>query len=140
MTLRSQITADVATVFHNTDDFAEEIAHHRPPDMSVAETISAVVDYDTLDGLQGQNVNTDSGLKIKQRAILEIASSVEVEEEKPGGEYPSIFEIFERDEDGAKTGPSSLWVCKRIIGKDHAMQSVEVHRTERKVTRRTEPR
>ncbi len=108
--------------------------------MSVAETISAVVDFDSLDGLQGQNVNTDAGTKLKTRAILELAASVSVLEEQSGAQYPSIFEIFERDADGDKTGPSSLWVCKRVIAKDSAMQSVEVHRTERKATRRTEPR
>lgn len=129
MTLAAQITSDVSAVFHRTDDFAQEIIHYQVPG-GQPETISAIVDYDVLDPAVGRfgvaSVITDElGVKVKERAILEISSSVEVTEERAGGRYGSTFEI-----DGA------IWVTKRVTGKDSAMQSVEVARTDQKATRR----
>ncbi len=129
MTLREQITSDVATVFHQTDDFSEEIVHYKAPG-GQPETITAIVDYDVLDPAVGRFgiasvITDDQGVKVKNRAILELSIDVDVTEERAGGRYGSTFEI-----DGF------IWVTKRVTGKDSAMQSVEVARTDQKATRR----
>ena len=129
MTLRDLIDSDVADVFHQTDEFAESIVHYKVPG-GTPETIAAIVDYDVLDPAVGRFgvasvVTDDRGVRIKERAILEISSDVEVTEEQAGGHEPSRFEI-----DGV------IWIAKRVTAKDSAMQSVEVARTNQKATRR----
>jgi hypothetical protein len=118
MTLRAQITSDVAAVFLETDDFAETIVHYPAGKVQDAESITAVVDYDTLEA------TPDEGGKIRQRALLELAISVTVTIER-GLQSSSTFEIDDE-----------LWVAQDIVGKDHAMQTVEIWKVDQKHTRR----
>jgi len=75
MTLKTQIAADLNTVFFNTDDFADTVTY--TPVSGTGKTIKAIIDYGVPDesGLAGMDaVNTDAELWLQADATNGIAS------------------------------------------------------------------
>lgn len=121
-TFQDILASEATGVFLNADEFGVTILH-TSPDGTTAE-IAGVVDFDLLD--QGQpEATTPKGTRIHQRALLEVAATVAVAEERPGGQYGSLFVIDDL-----------VWLAKRIVGKDSATQTVEIHRVDQKATKR----
>ena len=128
MTLAAQLTSD-RSVFLNTSDFATSITHYPAGDYTAGVSVTAVVDYDTMDESAGDgsgwDVNDEHGVSIRQVAKLEISSAVTVTE-TPGKLKPSIWLI-----------DSVRWVTIRVIAKDADFQTVLITRLDEKMTRRT---
>ena len=127
MTLAAQITSDVAAVFLQTDDFAETVIHYDGLN-GTEETIAAVVDYDELENSGGEGagdaMSTDRNGRVRTAATLEIPAGIRVTEER--GNNPASTWLID----------GSVWTTKRVTGKDHAMQSVKVVRTDSNYSRR----
>jgi len=74
MTLKTQIAADLNTVFFNTDDFADSVTY--TPAGGTAKTIKAIIDYGVPDesGLSGMDaMNTEAEMEIQADATNGIA-------------------------------------------------------------------
>ena len=130
MTLAAQITADVSTVFLNTNDFAQAITHYPAGNEALAESVTVNFDQDYLDEAtggdgDGMNLTNQRGIRTRQAAKIDVPIGTTITEE--GNGKASVFLIA-----GVR------WVVKRIIGSDAAMQTVEIVRVDQKSTRRTQ--
>ncbi len=109
----------------------DEIEHYPAGDVSLGQTLTALVSLHALDqpsGGDGDGINltNERGTRIRQTGFLELPPDVEVSEESPN-QKASIFVI-----DGQH------WTCKRVIAKEVSFQSVEIVRVDQKSTRRTQ--
>jgi hypothetical protein len=122
MTLAEQIASDTSGVLLSADNLAQSITHQQPD--GTVESVTGQVFFEALDAGMPDPTG-ERGTSVMSVAHLELAASVEVIEERPGGRPPSLFTI------GSET-----WVAKRIVGKDDDSQTVEIHRVSRKATKR----
>ena len=124
MTLASQMTTDVVQVFLNTEDFAQVVTHYANGDESSGASMTVIWFPDALEGSNenegdGRVLHRDTGDKIRQSGLLEVANTESVTELK------DTFLIN-----------SELWALKRIIGKDANMMTLLVVKTDKIKTRR----
>lgn len=73
MSLSDLMTADVSSVFLNTEDFAEGVTHWPAGDSGIAATVTAL--FFEIPRIE---VKEDRGKKIIRRAVIQIASSTTV--------------------------------------------------------------
>jgi hypothetical protein len=122
MSLASIIASDTSGVLLDADNLAQEVEHKHP--RAGVSLVTVQFFGDALD--MGQpSPTTERGTVIRQIAVIEVPASVEVIEEESGGRYPSYFSIG-----------GVWWLAKRIVGTDDDSQTVEIHRTDQKSTKR----
>lgn len=132
-TLKQQMTADVASVFLNTDEHAEAITHYPAGNLAAGVSVNAVVDRDEEAGGgvgsgEGPGFDRPGQVRLRRNAILELPASVTVTEASGTHQQsPSLFEF-----DGFR------WTTVRILGRDEDLQSVLVTRLDKIATRRVE--
>lgn len=115
MTLKTQISADVAGVFLNTTDFAESVTYFAggAAYSTTGTPATAVFDRklgDPAEDLQGNSRHVDNGKAIRRHAEIEIAASVGVSDTR---DPPDLIKASD-----------GTWVVFRILGVDADMVTV----------------
>lgn len=129
-TLREQIEADLADVFLNEDEFAEEIRHYKAGNTADYEDISAVVDEDDeprdAQGTgEAMQLNTEEGSQIKRFLRLELLETIVVTESGEGLK-PSRFLMAD----------GRICTAIRILGRDDGLQTVLCKIVDRRASRK----
>jgi hypothetical protein len=124
------------TIFQNSASLllaglGDSVKHYPAGDSSLEESVTALVSLNALDQPSGgdgdgTNLTNERGTRIRQTGFLDLLPDVEVSEESTN-QKASVFLIDD-----------SLWICKRITGKESAFQTVEIVRVDQKSTRRTQ--
>lgn len=159
MTLSQLIVADVAAVFHNTDDFAREITLTRPdgssPVMTLSQrlsfydrmarlgidplnnattsgstsTITAIVELDMEDVAQGNALDDPSGRRVTRMGMLHVAADLEITTDDRGEVCDTV------------TFDDETWQCIRVASRDSGMKQIVIRRDEKITTKqgRTRP-
>lgn len=132
-TLKQQMTADVSTVFLNTDEFAETVTHYPAGNLAAGASVSAVVDRDNeaMAGLgsgEGPQFDRRESVKLRRSAVLEVPATVSVTE--GSGTHQSSPSLWGFD--------GFRWTTVRILERDEDLQLVLVTRLDKIATRRVE--
>ena len=119
-TLKEKMAADVASVFLDTDAFADSITWYPQGDMNAGQTVAAIVDCDKVEGNNmvpgdGQVLHHERKKGLRLTGRVEISRSITITEAPHP--RPDKFGI-----DG------KTWTVKRVEGYDDDMQTVVIVR------------